>query len=90
MKAKTNLRVLRHRHGLRLKELETASGLSNQYISQAELGHIQPTSCLERQMESAVEAVIVQREKDLTDLKKDYQIFKGRLLLPTEGTEHEQ
>lgn len=89
MAFKANLRVLRHRYTLRLTELEAVSGLSNQYISQAELGHIQPTKRLEQQMDAAVAAVIIRREKELLALKEDYQKYKGRLLRPAEDTEHE-
>lgn len=89
MAFKTNLRALRHRYGLRLTELEAVSGVSNQYISQAELGHVQATERLEERMEAAVETIIAQRENDLLFLKGDYQLYKGRLLQPVEDTEHE-
>ncbi len=90
MTVKTNLRALRHRHGLRLTEFEAVSGLSNQYISQAELGRVQATERLERKMEAAVETIIVRRENELLFLKRDYQLYKGRLLQPMEDTEHER
>jgi len=89
MEFKTNLRVLRHRYGLRLTELASVSGLSNQYISQAELGHIQATERLERQMEDAVAVLIARRTTELLALKEDYRTYKGRLLQPAEDTEHE-
>ena len=43
MEKETNLRALRHRHGVCLTELADACGLSNQYLSRAELGLIPPT-----------------------------------------------
>ena len=61
MEYETNLRALRHRHGVWLTELADACGLSNQYLSRAELGLIPPTPRLERQLLSALEAVIAHR-----------------------------
>ena len=43
LERKTNLRALRLRHDIPLSELSAAAGLSNQYISRAELGEISPT-----------------------------------------------
>lgn len=90
MEIKTNLRALRHRYGLSLTELEAVLGLSNQYISRAELGQIQPTSRLENQLESAIERIIAKRESTLQSFKKDFQSYKGRLLRPVEDTEHDE
>ncbi len=90
MEMKTNLRALRHRYGLSLTELEAVLGLSNQYISRAELGQIQPTSRLENQLESAIERIIAKRESTLRSFKKDFQSYKGRLLRPVEDTEHDE
>ncbi len=90
MAFQTNLRALRHRHGLRLTELEAVSGLRNQYISKAELGQVQVTARLERQLEAAVETIIALRENELLFLKRDYQMYKGHLLQLTEDTEHER
>lgn len=47
VEGKTNLRALRLRYDIPLSELSAASGLSNQYISRAELGEISPTPRLE-------------------------------------------
>ena len=52
MEIKTNLRALRHRYRLSLAELEAASGLSNQYLSRAELGQLSATERLEKQLAS--------------------------------------
>ncbi len=76
----TNLRALRLRHNLSLTELESVSGLSNQYISRAELGEIPPTPRLEEQLSAALDAVIVQRDVRLASLKRSYAARKGRLL----------
>lgn len=90
MEMKTNLRLLRHHYALSLAELETVSGLSNQYISRAELGQVQPTERLEKRLAAAVETVIAGRERSLSALRKDYQLCKGRLLRPVEGIEHDE
>lgn len=90
MPIKTNLRVLRHRHHLLLTDLEDASGLSNQYISRAELGQIQPTKRLETQLDAAIQAVIEQRKQELRALEENYLSCTGRLLDPAEGGFHEQ
>ncbi len=90
MVLQTNLRALRHRYQLSLRELEAVSSLSNQYISRAELGQIQPTKRLEEQLESAVERIIVKRESTLRSFKRDFQSYKGRLLRPVEDTKHDE
>lgn len=90
METRTYLRVLRRRYGLLMTELGTAAGLSNQYLSRAELGYIQATERLEKQIGFAVEAVITRREKELQSLKQDFEIYRGRLLQPAEGMEHDE
>ena len=90
MKTTTNLRALRHRCGLSLTELEAASGLSNQYISRAELGEIATTARLEKQLESALEEIIAKRESALQSFKSDFQRCRGRLLRPVEDTEYDE
>jgi len=80
MKQETNLRQLRLRHGVWLTELADASGLSNQYISRAELGLIPPTPRLENQLLSAVETVIAHRAGTARALQKELQPLRGRLL----------
>ena len=90
MESKTRVRVLRHRYGLLMTELGTVAGLSNQYLSRAELGYIQATERLEKQLGFAIEILIARREKELQSLKQDYEIYKGRLLRPVEDTEYDE
>ena len=90
MQNRSNLQLLRRRYHITLAELGTASGFSNQYISRAELGQIQPTKRLEEQLESAVERIIVKRESTLRSFKRDFQSYKGRLLRPVEDTKHDE
>lgn len=85
MKRKTNLRALRHRYDIPLSELSAVSGLSNQYISRAELGEFSPTARLEEKLGAAVDALIVQRHVRLSGLERRYEACKGRLLQPEEG-----
>lgn len=80
MERKTNLRVLRIHHEISLMELEAASGLSNQYISRAELGEISPTSLLEEKLDAAIETIIAQRSARLVSLEQSFAVCKGRLL----------
>ncbi len=82
---KTNFRALRHRYGISLLELSAVSGLSNQYISRAELGELSPTTQLEEKLGVALDAVIVQRRVQLNGLERRYQECKGRLLQQEEG-----
>lgn len=84
MEKETNLRALRHRHGVSLTELADACGLSNQYLSRAELGLIPPTPRLEKQLLMAVETVIGRRASTAGALKKELQPLRGRLLQPVE------
>ncbi len=80
MAFQTNLRGLRQRHKISLRELAVSSKLSTQYISRAELGQIAATPGLEKQMASALEAVIRNREERLRELKADYMTKKDALL----------
>lgn len=88
MNITTNLRVLRRRYGLSLADLKAVTGLSNQYISRAELGEIAATPRLEKQLESAVEEIILKRETALQSFKMDFQRYRGRLLRPAEDMEY--
>lgn len=80
MECETNLRALRHRHGIQLTELADACGLSNQYISRAELGLIPATPRLERQLLSALEVVIAHRANTARALEQELPSLRGRLL----------
>ena len=80
MNRKTNLRALRLRYEIPLSEMSAASGLSNQYISRAELGEISPTPRLEDKLGAAVAAVIVQRHEWVGALERSFAACKGRLL----------
>lgn len=80
MEHETNLRALRHRHGVCLTELADACGLSNQYLSRAELGLIPPTPRLERQLLSALEVVISHRASTAQALERELKLLRGRLL----------
>ena len=80
MERKTNLRALRLQYDVPLSELSAASGLSNQYISRAELGEISPTLRLEEKLGAAVDAVIVRRGAQLSELERSFSACKGRLL----------
>ena len=80
MEHETNLRALRHRHGVQLTELADACGLSNQYISRAELGLIPAAPRLEKQMLGAMERVIAHRRGTAQALERELQPLRGRLL----------
>lgn len=80
MEHETNLRALRHRHGVQLTELADACGLSNQYLSRAELGLIPPTPWLEKQLLSALEVVISHRANTAQALERELESLRGRLL----------
>ena len=77
MEGKTNLRALRLRYDIPLSELSAASGLSNQYISRAELGEISPTPRLEDKLGAAVAAgadgLIIEVHNDPQNAKCDGQ-----------------
>ena len=80
MQKETNLRALRLRHGIQLTELADACGLSNQYLSRAELGLIPPTPRLERQLLSALEVVISHRASTAQALERELKPLRGHLL----------
>ena len=89
MEGKTNLRALRLRHDIPLSELSAVSGLSNQYISRAELGEISPTPRLEDKLGAAVETVIGQRHELIGALERSFAACKGRLLQREESVPDE-
>ena len=89
LERKTNLRALRLRHDIPLSELSAASGLSNQYISRAELGLIPATPRLEQQLLSAVETVIARRSGTAQAMEEELQSLRGRLLETPEVTKRE-
>ncbi len=89
MEGKTNLRALRLRHDIPLSELSAVSGLSNQYISRAELGEISPTPRLEDKLGAAVETVIGQRHERIGALERSFAACKGRLLQREESVPDE-
>lgn len=85
MQNETNLRALRLRHGVQLTELADACGLSNQYLSRAELGLIPATPRLEQQLLGAMETVIVRRSSTSQALERELRPLRGRLLERTVG-----
>lgn len=85
----TCLRRLRGRCHVSLLELEAASGLSNQYISSAELGKTAPSPRLEEQLSSALEIIIAKRKQELLLLEADFLRYRGRLLEAAEGEANE-
>lgn len=87
MKNITNLRRLRGRCRMSLRELAAASGLSRQYISRAELREIPATRALEAKLSSAVKAVIASRQEELLALEAAYWAYQGRLLETAEEEE---
>ena len=80
MQKETNLRALRLRHRVQLTELADACGLSNQYLSRAELGLILATPRLEKQLLSALEVVISHRSSTAQALERELKPLRGRLL----------
>lgn len=90
MEAQTNLRRLRGCCHISLPELAAASGLSNQYISGAELGKIRATKRLETQLASALETIIRNRKKELLSLETALETCRGRLLEAEEGKSNDE
>ena len=88
MEIKTNLRALRHRYRLPLAELEAASGLSNQYLSRAELGQLSATERLEKQLDACSERRHIQMSNEtyyiptnFTDAGRVMGLFEIRNLI---------
>ena len=79
MKVSTVMRSLRILHGISLKELAGAAGVSPQYMSNVELGVIRYKN-LEEQMQAAFETLISERAGRLEELEKSYGENKERLL----------
>lgn len=85
----TNLRRLRGRCHVSLLELEAASGLSNQYISSAELGKVPASQSLEARLNAAMEVIIADRKHELLLLEADFLKYRGRLLELAEEDKNE-
>ena len=80
----TNLRILRHKYGISLKELARHCHFSYQYLSQLDLGQINRTQRNEAKLDAAVEAVIASRKAKLVELEHSYQTCRGQLLYTLE------
>lgn len=76
----TQLRILRRRHHISLKELHYHSGFSGQYISQLELGRYSSTPRNEQALDHAFRAVIAARKAALEQLEQEYDAHEGNLL----------
>lgn len=76
----TQLRILRHKHGISLKELECYCSFSAQYLSRLDLGQVKRTRKNEQALSEALEAIIVARKASALALEKSYQAVQGRLL----------
>lgn len=85
----TRLRAIRLKHGISLAELAKAAGVSNQYMSQVELGRAAPTSSLEKKCEQALERIVLQRYQGALALEYACRVEKGRLLKEAEEGCHE-
>ena len=71
----TQLRILRRRHHISLKELHHHSGFSGQYSSTPRNGQA---------LDHAFRAVIAARKAALEQLELEYEAHKGNLLQPLE------
>ena len=85
MERETNLRALRHRYGICLTELADACGLSNQYLSRAELSLIPATPRLEEQLLSALRAIAARRAGTAQAIEQELTVLRGRLLEVSSG-----
>lgn len=81
MKRCTNLRYLRLKHGISLRELADAAGVSGQYMSRVELGQVIPSWTLEKKCEAALEQIALRRFEAAQALVRDRQTA-GLLLNP--------
>lgn len=84
----TPMRDIRLRHGITLEELAKTIGVTNQYMSRAELSQVAPTWTLEKQCEAAFERIIAQRYAAARALEEDYRTYKGVLLSHLEEARH--
>ena len=78
MKSKTVMRSLRFTHGVSIKELADAAGVSSQYISSVELGTAYGKNLTI--VQKAFETLIEKKSRQLEELKKAYADNKDRLL----------
>lgn len=76
----TQFRILRHKHGISLKELECYCSFSAQYLSRLDLGQVKRTRKNEKELSKAFEAIIAARKARAVELEKSYCAVQGRLL----------
>lgn len=65
-------RILRLKHGISLKTLGAAAGLSQQRVSQIELGKSRATEYLQEKIGNAFLVVIAEKFTGLSELENDY------------------
>ena len=85
----SHLRRLRLQHQITLRELEAVSGVSNQYISCAELGKTRAAVQLTGKMDTAIELLIANRKQELLLLEADFLKYRSRLLEAAEECKNE-
>ena len=85
----THLRLLRQRHGIRLRQLSRRAGISNQHLSRLELQEVAATPYQEQKLSAAFEKLIADSAVELEALRTDYTKWKGRLLESVAGDGYE-
>ncbi len=85
----TIMRCLRLKHGITLRELADAAGVSHQYMSDIELGKNSKRKSCEMFAQNAFEKVIEQRSRQNTEFAADYAGCRDRLLDAAMEGEHE-
>lgn len=75
----TNLRKLRLNHDISLVELETKTGVSNQFLSMLELQTRKPSIAVTEEIHHAIEDIIFDRQNATRALIEEYTRYKNNL-----------
>lgn len=74
------MRLLREKHGIPIMELGRCCDVSQQRLTQIELGSANTTTHMNRLVETAFVRLIAARRRELAALEKDFQIYRKCLL----------
>jgi len=74
------MRLLREKHGISFAELSRHGGVSRQRLSEIELDTRPVSIHINRLVETAFAGLITARQRDLSALESDFQIYRNNLL----------
>lgn len=79
------IRYLRIKHGISIREISEAAGISIARLSEIELGKCKSTPYQQALLMVGLQTLIARRKEKLTALEEDFEEHKNNLLEKKEG-----